>query len=104
PLSPQQLRLFACGSYQIKVAPSYVAEHLHSHDTGYEIRVAKEDISLDFEDYGIDLDQTVVHLLHARIQSCHQSRKTYNVFILIDTTADGIAAIAEHYCTCKIGL
>lgn len=74
-LSMDELILFACGTYQIRQARSYVGEHFRFHGI-YTLEVSRDQIP--------ELEGTNHLLLRAKIKSRHSSGKTYFVFIVIE--------------------
>ncbi|KAK3101751.1 hypothetical protein FSP39_006112 [Pinctada imbricata] len=80
-LSEEEIRNITIGVYQVKMAKSYVQEHLDEEGT-YEILVSDQ----------------IENMVSAQIQSRHTSAKKYMCFIQYE---DG--AITGWYCKCKIG-
>lgn len=78
-LDEEELRNLTCGSYQIKLATSYVEEHFNG---GSDIMVHKDDSSL----------------IRVKLQSRHVSAKSYLLWIRYDE-----GSITGWYCKCKAG-
>lgn len=97
-LTESDLKLFTLGSYQLKLAKSYCAEHLHNGL--YIIEVKRDDLIGDLQRYNMPQN---VWLLRGRIQSRHVRAKTYLCYLLVIRDAIGISAIAQYYCTCLTG-
>ncbi|RVE39951.1 hypothetical protein evm_015399 [Chilo suppressalis] len=97
-LNMDDLILFACGTYQIRQARSYIGEHIRFHGV-YETQICRENV-VDLS----PLDGEAPMLIRARIKSRHISRKIYNVFIALDRTQVGIRAIIGYCCNCIVGL
>lgn len=83
PLSLEQLRELLFGSYQIKVARSYVEEHMDTQGA-----------------YLIQVDHSEPHILRANIQSRHSNARTYKVWIQYSFSQEPIEA---WYCQCTAG-
>lgn len=96
------LEEFCCGTYQIKMAKCYVAEHMKP-DGRFEFGIAKEDKRLDYAKAGINLPVESISLYKVQLKSRHSRAIKYNIFVLIDKTKEGIDSISEYYCTCKVG-
>lgn len=94
-LSMDELILFACGTYQIRQARSYVGEHFRFHGI-YTLEVSRDQIPR--------LEGTNPLLLRAKIKSRHSSGKTYFVFIVIERNMNGREAITSYCCNCIVGL
>lgn len=101
-LNDWQLNLYCCGSYQLKWARSYYAEHIS--DTGkYFFEVSKDLTKLDFSSVGIETKADSLVLLRAKLKSRHSRWTIYRMMILIDKTREGIDRISETFCSCKVG-
>ena len=99
-LSPGDIKSITLGTYQLKQAVSYAAEHIS--ETGeYQIYISREEIIPNINKYNIIANQP--YLVKGRIQSRFQSNKYHLSFILVDSTLVGANAIIEYYCTCKTG-
>ena len=101
-LTLDQLKIFCCGSYQIKMALCYYAEHVKT-DGRYEFSIQKESQLFDYASVGIEHPPTSLKLFKAKINSRHSKSTRYFIFVLLNTEKQGIDAIEEHYCTCKVG-
>ena len=102
-LEQRDLEMFCCGTYQPKMVLSYYAEHI-KHDGRYQFFVEKENKKIDFDSYGIEGDREILKLFKARMDSRHSKNSKYYIFLLLNTDAEGIDRIQEHYCTCKVGM
>jgi len=80
------LRTITCGTYQISLAPGYIAEHLS-----------------DDGDYEVWLYQHSPDLLRCQIHSRHKSQTKYNVWIRFTVSPDVEAPIKDYYCQCPVG-
>lgn len=98
-LSDSELILISLGTYQIKQARSYYGEHVRGND-GFIIEVCREVSSSLLRELSAS---NTSWLLRGRIQSRHISRKTYFVYILVDSSRRGREAILKHYCNCIVG-
>ncbi|KAL0809876.1 hypothetical protein ABMA28_011356 [Loxostege sticticalis] len=97
-LTYSDLILIACGTYQLKQARSYYGEHIRFNGC-YRIEVCRERRRItDATNFGPDC-----HLIRARIASRHVSRKIYFVYIIVNDTNTGRAAIKGYCCTCIVG-
>lgn len=101
-LDMQDLWLYTCGSYAIKMAHSYYADHLNSNGD-FEFEMAKPTRSIDFRKYGIALDWSASIFLKVRIRSRHSMSVKYFVYVLVDKNKQGIEALSAHFCSCKVG-
>lgn len=97
-LSEEQIIVFALGTYQLKLARSYCAEHIRNGL--YLIEVYRENDLDDLPDYGMDED---VWLLRGRIQSRHVRSRIYYCYILVNNNENENNPIVQHYCTCLTG-
>lgn len=98
-LSDDELILISLGTYQIKQARSYYGEHMRGN-VGFVIEVCREVNSSLLRELSASNSSW---LLRGRIQSRHISRKTYFVYILVDSSRRGREAILMHYCNCIVG-
>ncbi|XP_028165256.1 uncharacterized protein LOC114356347 [Ostrinia furnacalis] len=98
-LTHSQLILISLGTYQIKQARSYYGEHVRGND-GFVIEVCREVSSSLLRELSAS---NTSWLLRGRIQSRHISRKTYFIYILVDSSRRGREAILKHYCNCIVG-
>ncbi len=78
------------GSYQLKQAVSYIAEHINKGN--YEIRVNKETVCIDSS-----------KIIYSIIQSRHSNKTKYRVYIKYKPEKRTIESIESWYCTCKNG-
>ena len=99
-LTKNNLYKISLGSYQIKQAKSYYAEHMAA-DGRYSIQLSRNIEVKNLSDYGIFITDPI--LLKVRIQSRHVNRTRYYVYILAKRDGEGAEAIPEDYCSCKNG-
>lgn len=99
-LTEDELIRFAVGTYHLKLAKSYFAEHLKP-DGNYLIELYRDMDTDILEDFGIEMNDGWI--LRCQIQSRHRNAKRYNVYILIDSEVNGLDAISHYYCTCVSG-
>ncbi|XP_015790323.1 uncharacterized protein LOC107367154 [Tetranychus urticae] len=98
-LTLNQLMHFTLGSYQIKQAYGYYAEHVSSNG-GFFIQVYK-DILRPLDLSGTNIQAVDPVLIRARIQSRHVNAAKYLAYVLYDKHAP----LNIHYiCTCKNGM
>lgn len=79
------LQLLACGTYQIKQARGFVAEHLTPDG-----------------DYQIWLHQHSPNMVRAQIRSRHKSQTKYNAWIEYSND-ESDSPIHDYYCVCPTG-
>lgn len=103
-LEEKMVEIFCCGSYQVKMARYYVAEHM-KEDGLFEFYVSKEvpASEFDYEKVGIEVPNKSLKLYKASMHSRHSNATKYLLFVLINTEKEGIHAIEEHYCQCPVG-
>lgn len=94
-LSMAELVLFACGTYQIRQARSYIGEQFRFYGM-YTIQVCTDE-EIDLSRLG----GIRTRLIRAKIKSRHISRKTYYVYIVIDEEQVGLNG---YCCNCIVGL
>ncbi|CAH2084578.1 unnamed protein product [Euphydryas editha] len=97
-LSEDDLTLLALGTYQVKLARSYYAEHLRQGL--YNIEVYREQQISRLSEY---IEEQDVYLLRVRIQSRHVRSRIYYSYIVIDRQRDAREAIAHYCCSCLSG-
>uniref|UniRef100_A0A2A4J551 SWIM-type domain-containing protein n=1 Tax=Heliothis virescens TaxID=7102 RepID=A0A2A4J551_HELVI len=98
-LSYSDLILIACGTYQLKQAPSYYGEHIRFNGC-YQIELCNDHRGSIME--GVNVSPNCF-LLRARIAGRHISRKVYFVYILINSNDSGRSAIKKYCCNCIVG-
>lgn len=98
-LSENDVFLFALGSYHIKLAKSYCAEHLRNGV--YHIELYRETELRDL--HLCNILQRNVWLVRVRVQSRHVRSRIYYSYILIDRDSSYRNSIAHWYCTCLTG-
>lgn len=102
-LLEEQLRMYCCGTYQIRMVRSYYQKHIQvTGDFAFEI--AKESTNIDFSKYEIPVLASDAQLLQIRVQSRHKRSLQYFTFVLIDSSKSELHAIVRHTCGCKVGL
>ena len=84
-LDLEYLEIITCGSYQIKLAPGYIADHL-SKDGEYKISVNNHS-----ED-----------MIRGQIHSRQNSQAMYYVWIQYDSQ-DLDDPIKDYFCSCPVG-
>ena len=98
-LTEEDLLLISLGSYQIKLARSYLSEHLRNGMYTIEICIGAIP---NLVRYNINISEGI--LLRGRIKSRHVSGRIYYSYILIKNRAEtGRDAIAHYYCSCLTG-
>lgn len=99
-LNIDELLLYACGSYQVKMAKNYYGDHIDENgDIHCEVVVEGY---LNYRQYNINIDTNDSILLKARIRSRHSNAVKYFVYILIHKEYTDISSIIDHYCSCKV--
>ena len=89
-LSLEDLECITLGNYQLKMAQSYVAEHIAN--TGrYEFQVCTDERI------------QVISLLRANIQSRHKKGTSYKAYIQYEPNESGYDAITGYCCRYKVG-
>ena len=97
-LNEDDILLFALGSYHLKLAKSYCAEHFRNGL--YIIALYRENALSDLARCNIMMNNA---WLRARIQSRHVRSRIYYSYMLIDGNRGDRHAIAHYYCTCLTG-
>ncbi|CAH2088907.1 unnamed protein product [Euphydryas editha] len=100
-LTARDLIIFSLGTYQIKLARSYYAEHARNGTYTIELYRDTEDLPNILNNYNIAGNN--FWLLRGRIQSRHRRSRTYYTYILIDLNKRGLEALEHYYCSCKSG-
>jgi hypothetical protein len=78
------------GSYQIKMAKSYITEHLH-----------RSTLNHDQLEFVVELCNEHDDLIRVRFQSRHSTQKKYTATVQFDETK--LQPIEGWYCTCASG-
>lgn len=99
-LEEEHIILIALGTYHIKIASSYCAEHLS--DGIYIIELYRDNELGDLNEYNIEVG-TGSFLVRGRIQSRHTRAKQYYTYVLINRETEGRNAFSHYYCTCLTG-
>lgn len=97
-LTDEDIILFSLGTYHLKLARSYVSEHLRGGV--YNIEVCSSP-SPRLAEYGLETERST--LLRGRILSRHRSNTTYYTYLLIRNGND-LNAIQAYYCSCLTGM
>lgn len=100
-LTDDDIILFALGTYHIKLAKSYCAEHFRYGIYEYYIELFRDNQLHDLSRYNIR--QSNVWLIRGRIQSRHVRSRVYYSYILINRNETDRNAIEQWYCTCLTG-
>ncbi|XP_043476198.1 uncharacterized protein LOC122507514 [Leptopilina heterotoma] len=101
-LTLNDLYRYTCGCYQLRMANRYFADHVNSNGD-FLCQIAKETSKIDFVKYGINVQFCNSLLFKAQIRSRHSNSVKYYVYVLLDTTLDGLQSIIGHSCGCKVG-
>lgn len=92
-------------SYQLKMAKSYIGEHLYGlerRDKQRKFMVAQESLPPDYwASKNIEVEDPL--LLRGGLKSRHTGAKDYGMLILVDQSKRGHEAILAWYCQCKNG-
>lgn len=99
-IDEDELKLIPLGTYQIRQAASYYAEHI-KEDGKYRVQICNDNQLLQLDKYNLHLECPL--LLRARIQSRHQNKTKYFMYILLDLVTNGKDGIKGYYCQCKNG-
>lgn len=100
-LPEEDIILFSLGTYHLKLARSYVAEHLRAGDSIYNIEVSSSP-STSMSQHGLVTENC--SLVRGGILSTHVSNKIYYTYILIKENVQGREAIEAYYCSCMTGM
>lgn len=90
-LSYEDLILFTLGSYHLRIARSYVHEHMRPNGL-YIIELYRHHELVNNRS-----------LIRGRIQSRHVRSKQYYTYILVNPTREGRESIEDYYCSCIHG-
>jgi hypothetical protein len=102
-LTEADLRLITLGTYQLRMARSYYAEHIKTNGR-LEIEVCKHVGPLSLNSHGFSVDGRDLMLIRGRIQSRHRGSFRYFIYILIDRKRGGVEAVWGYCCSCPNGL
>jgi hypothetical protein len=100
-LTLADLRILALGSYQLKQALSYYAEHSKA-DGRYLIQLCRHTGPLELTSHCISAEDPM--LIRRRLQSRYQNSTKYFIYILVDVEKSGVEAVVEYTCQCKNSL
>lgn len=98
-LNEDDIILISLGSYHLKLAKSYCAEHFRNGL--YIIELYRENALSDLSRCNIMINNAC--LIRARIQSRHVRSRIYYSYILLDGNTTDRNAIVHYYCTCLTG-
>lgn len=102
-LSVADLFQISLGPYQIRQAPSYCQEHCKANNSDFVVfKCPDNEVDEDLKDFKSDKRNLV--LLMMRINSRFRSRKSHDVYVLIDTNGKGEECVLEYCCDCQNGL
>lgn len=85
-LSWDELKMKTLGTYQLKIASRYNAEHVRSND-----------------EYGILLHRDTPNIIRTQIRSRFSRSTTHTQWVKYDPEQLGLEGILGLYCTCKVG-
>jgi hypothetical protein len=100
-LTETDLRSLTLGSYQLRQARSYYAEHIKTNGR-YEIAVCKHIGPLSLTSHGLSVEDPM--LVRGRIQSRHRGSTRHFIYILIDRLSNGADSVSGYCCSCQSGL
>ncbi len=98
-MTEADLRLITLGTYQLRMARSYYAEHIKTNGR-LEIEVCKHVGPLSLNSHGFSVDGRNLMLIRGRIQSRHRGSFRYFIYILIDRKRGGVEAVWGYCCSC----
>lgn len=101
-LTLNDLEDIALGTYQIKMANSYYAEHMKEENSFVIYVLPRENINKFF--HHLLSNESQPHLVLTKIKSRFTSRKKHETYILIDGKLQGSDSIKGYCCSCKNGL
>ena len=102
-LTQTELEIFCCGTYQLKMANSYYAEHIKTNGR-YKFFIDKDGCDLDYEGAGITFPKESLQLIKTGLFSRHSAAVKHHQFVLLNKSKEGIQMLEEYYCTCKVGM
>ena len=94
-LSDRDLRVYTCGTYQLKQAPHYYADHINENGD-FEFTIANTTSVIDYQKYQIAIDIRNSLLIKTQLRSRHSNSVKYFVYVLLDKTKTGLDAIIRH--------
>ena len=97
----EELKLYTCGSYQLKMCASYYQDHISDRD--FQFEVAVEENNINYRDYQIEIDSCNSILLKARIRCRHSNSVKYFVYVIADKRKQGLSSLLGHSGSCKVG-
>lgn len=101
-LTPDDLFWIALGTYQIRMARSYYAEHIRESN-GFEIEIYKREQVNKFFGH-LFTEESELYLVRSKIKSRFQSQKIHKTYVLVDAKKCSVSSILGYCCTCKNGL
>lgn len=101
-LTQDDLILFSLGTYQLKLANSYYAEHVRQGgEYSIELYRDSEGLTADLDEEGIPGES--LWLLRGKIKSRHTRGRSYYSYVVVKDNETGLNAIEHYYCSCKSG-
>lgn len=97
----EQLKNFSLGTYAIRQAISYTAEHIKSHQKFQIFQLPRKHVDAHFRRICAKKNMENPIFIHARITSRFRGQKMHNVYILYDSKA--LNRDILHYCSCQHG-
>lgn len=101
-LEMRDLIMISLGTYQIKLAPTYYAEHMKLCNNEFLVYVCPEEGSSQFCNQ-FYTETNSPRLLCAKMKSRHKSQTSYHTYVLFDAFGAGSSCILSYYCECKTG-
>lgn len=93
----------ALGRYQIRQTPSYAQVHFRRNNSEFLVFECPNIILKKFLTKFISSNKNL-KLLMGRLTSRFQSKKTHDVFVLIDLNGQGKGSVVAYCCECQNGL
>jgi len=98
-LEESDLKVYTCGTYALKIAHRYYADHLNENGD-FEFQVAALDKPITFRKYGIPLEWSDRVFIEVRIRFRYSMSLKYFVYLLIDKRKASLDVVVGHYCNC----
>ncbi len=89
------------GTYQLKQARSYYAEHSKANGR-FEIQLCRHVGPLSLSSHGLQAEDPM--LIRGRIHSRFWNQTKYLIYVLVDKKMSGTDSIIGYCCQCKNGL
>lgn len=99
-LELRDLIMISFGTYQIKLAPTYYAEHMKLCNNEFLVYVSPEGVTSQFCNQ-FYTGTNCPRLLCAKMNSRYKSQTTYHTYVLFDQFGAGSKCILSYYCECK---